>query len=91
MKNIFALVSISILLLQVFPVAAAEPPTTTPSFVQLCSLKNSLPAATKHTIDILLKKAGTEDCQLADAKLSSLIDLNLENDRLSDLQPLEIR
>ena len=61
MKNIFALVSISILLLQVFPVAAAEPPATTPSFVQLCSLKNSLPAATKQTIDILLKKAGIEN------------------------------
>jgi internalin A len=58
------------------------------NFSQWCSLKNSLPAATKQTIDLLLKESGTKDCQLAESKLSSLTYLFLDRQNISDLSPL---
>jgi internalin A len=53
--------------------ASAQPK----SFAQWCQQKSSVPAATRHTIDVLLKKAGTNNCQAADSKLRSLTELNL--------------
>jgi Leucine Rich repeats (2 copies) len=58
------------------------------NFPQWCSLKNSLPAATKQTIDLLLKQSGTKDCQLAESKLSTLTYLFLDRQNISDLSPL---
>ena len=58
------------------------------SFAQWCQQKSSLPAATRHTIDVLLKKAGTNNCQTADSKLTSLTELNLYSNQISDIKPL---
>jgi internalin A len=60
----------------------------TNSFAEWCLQKDSVSAQTRITIDLLLKCAGTEDYQLADAKLSSLTELDLSHSQISDLEPL---
>ena len=69
MKKVFVLAIGSIFLLHVLPLAAVPPQAKVKSFLEWCQQRNSVPAATKTTIDRLLVKAGTEDCQRADAKL----------------------
>jgi internalin A len=60
----------------------------TQTFAQWCQQKNSVLAATRLTIDLLLKQAGTKNCKQADTKLNSLASIELYNDKISDLQPL---
>ncbi len=58
------------------------------SFVQWCQEKDAVPAATKLTIDLLLKEADTNDCKQADTKLRNLTSLDLYHSQVSDLTPL---
>jgi internalin A len=89
MKKIIILASGLAFLLQTMPTMAAPPqPAKTKTFTQWCQERNSVPAATKLTIDLLLKQADTQDCKQADAKLSILTELNLNDAKISDLQPL---
>ena len=70
-------------------VGSASPQQPKPkSFAQWCSQKKSVPAATRHTINVLLKKAGTKNCQRADVKLRSLTELQLNDNKIVDVQPL---
>jgi Leucine-rich repeat (LRR) protein len=57
-------------------------------FETWCCQKKSVPAATRQTIDILLKKAGTKDCKLADRQLKTLTNLDLDDNQISDVKPL---
>ncbi len=89
MKKVIVLVSTLTFLLQsILATAAPSQPAKTKTFAQWCQQKNSVPAATKLTIDLLLKQAGTKNCKLADAKISSLNELNLSERGISDLKPL---
>jgi internalin A len=89
MNKLIVLVSGLALLLQALPVMAAPPqPAKTKTFAQWCLKRNSVPAATKLTIDLLLKQAGTKNCQLANSKLNTLTELNLSEGRISDLKPI---
>jgi internalin A len=63
-------------------------PKSTKSFAQWCQQKNTLPASTTLTIDVLLKKASTQNCKTADRQLKSLTKLVLDDSQISDLQPL---
>jgi internalin A len=69
MKKVFILAIGSIFTLHVLPLAAVPPQAKVKSFLEWCQQKNSVSAATRTTIDRLLVKAGTEDCQRADVKL----------------------
>ena len=60
----------------------------TNSFAAWCQQKDAVSAQTRKTIDLLLECAGTEDYQLADAKLNSLTELDLSSSQISDLEPL---
>jgi internalin A len=66
----------------------ATPLPSANSFTQWCLQKDSTSAAIRKTIDILLKKAGTSECQQADIKLSSLKKIDLYESNISDLSPL---
>jgi internalin A len=69
--------------------ASASPQQPKPkSFAGWCQQKESVPADTRQTIDVLLKKAGTKDCQKADTKLRNLTSLNLDNNQIIDVKPL---
>jgi len=43
----------------------------------------------KHTVEVLLEEAETTDCDAADGKLSGLTKLDLSDNSISDLQPLQ--
>ncbi len=87
MKKALIWLTASIVLAQVFPIAAtlSQQPKT---FLQWCQQKKSVSADTKRTIDILLQEVGTKNCKLADSKLQSLTELDLSINRLVDVQPL---
>ncbi len=57
-------------------------------FSQWCKSKHTLPRETKHTIRVLLQKAGTSDCDRAERKLSKRRVLDLSSHKISDLSPL---
>ena len=59
------------------------------TFADWCRDKDSLSPETNHTIELLLKEAGTTECDAANQKLSSLTELNLKFKGISDIKPLE--
>ena len=61
---------------------------STKSFAQWCKQKLTLSKHTKHTVEVLLKKAGTQDCAKAQQKLKKLSKLNLDENQIRDLSPL---
>ena len=66
MKKILATICIATCFISLLPVLTAQAkPAKVKSFAQWCQQKDTVPAATKHTIDVLLKKADTNDCQKA--------------------------
>lgn len=69
MKKVFALAIGSVLLCQVTPLTTMPAQAKVKSFLEWCQQRNSVPAATKTTIDRLLLQVGTQDCQQADSKL----------------------
>jgi internalin A len=84
-----------------FPISQAKAvPTNNQSFEQWCLQKNFLPAETRKTVELMLKKSGTQDCKLADSKLNSLSEIylhenqlfsdeiNLPENQISDIKPI---
>ncbi len=66
----------------------SSPQSKFKSFTEWCESKNDASPVTKITIDILVKKAGTNNCKLADEKLSNLTELELVGNKIVDLRPL---
>ena len=58
------------------------------TFADWCRQKADLSFETKHTVEVLLEKAGTTECDEADRQLSSLTELLLVNNQISDIKPL---
>ena len=58
------------------------------SFADWCLHKDSLSPAARHTVEALLHKAGTSDCNQANRILSSCTELHLYNNQTTDLSPL---
>ncbi|MEG4451410.1 leucine-rich repeat domain-containing protein, partial [Microcoleus sp. N9_A3] len=69
-------------------VKAAEVRSANKTFADWCRQKADLSPETKHTVDVLLEKAGTTDCVEGDRKLSSFTTLYLTNNKISDTKPL---
>jgi internalin A len=67
----------------------AETQPANKTFGDWCRQKATLSSESKHTVEVLLKKAGTTECDVADRKLSSLTNLILDNNQISDIKPLE--
>ena len=58
------------------------------SFADWCKHKDSLSPAARHTVELLLKQAGTSDCNEAEKVLFNLTRLNLYNNQITDIKPL---
>ena len=58
------------------------------TFGEWCNSRNNLPSEIQKTIEVLLQKAGTSNCNRADEKLSEVTELMLFRRQLSDLRPL---
>ncbi|MEG4419228.1 leucine-rich repeat domain-containing protein [Microcoleus sp. LAD1_D5] len=59
------------------------------TFADWCRQKADLSPEGKHTVEMLLKEAGTTECDAANQTLSSLTGLLLEKNQISDIKPLE--
>ncbi len=57
-------------------------------FASLCAQREDLPAAERHTIEVLLETAETNDCNVADKYLHGLERLRLDNRQIKSLAPL---
>ena len=70
----------------------SEPQTNQPinlsSFAEWCKHKDSLSEEAIYTVEVLLNKAGTSDCNEADRILSNLTELNLSWNKITDITPL---
>jgi Leucine-rich repeat (LRR) protein len=88
MEKVFGLGLIFALCLHLPTAATPTQQISVKSFANWCQERNSVTVATRHTIDVLLKEADTENCQRADRKLSSFVSLSLIDQRISDLKPL---
>ena len=70
----------------------SEPQTNKPinlsSFAEWCKHKDSLSEEAIYTVEMLLNKAGTSDCNEADRILSNLTELNLNYKEITDITPL---
>jgi len=59
------------------------------TFADWCRQKADLSPEAKRTVELLLKEAGTTECDAANQTLSSLTQLLLDNNQISDIKPLE--
>jgi hypothetical protein len=69
--------------------AETQPGNSGRTFTDWCREKASLSPEAKRTVEVLLKTAGTTECDAANQKLSSLTELNLNFNGISDIKPLE--
>src|SRR4028118_516790 len=59
------------------------------TFADWCRQKADLSPEAKHTVEVLLQKAETTECDAADRELSSLTELFLYGNQIRDIKPLE--
>ncbi|MEG3840662.1 DUF6745 domain-containing protein [Microcoleus sp. herbarium14] len=71
------------------PEQQTNQPINFTSFADWCKHKDSLSESARHTVEVLLKQAGTSDCNEADRILSNRTTLRLENHQISDITPLQ--
>ena len=69
-------------------VAQTQPANSRRTFADWCRQKAALSPETKHTVDVLLKKAETTNCDVADRNLSLSSGLDLSDNKISDIKPL---
>ena len=69
-------------------VAQTQPENSRRTFADWCRQKADLSPETKHTVDVLLQKAETTDCDVGDQQLSNLTELYLGENQISDIKPL---
>jgi internalin A len=58
------------------------------TFAQWCQQRDSLHENTKHTIDVMIARAGTKDCQQAEHYFNKLNRHQSGTDEISDLRPI---
>jgi CHAT domain-containing protein/tetratricopeptide (TPR) repeat protein len=68
--------------------AAGPNPKTFESFADFCTNKEGLTPEARHTVEVLLSKAKTQECDRAQTTLTNLTELSLIRDRIVDIKPL---
>ena len=69
--------------------AETQPGNSRRTFADWCRQKADLSPEAKHTVEVLLQQAGTTECDAANQTLSSVARLDLSNNSISDIKPLE--
>jgi len=69
-------------------IARAQPGNDRRTFADWCRQKADLSPETKHTVEVLLRQAETNDCDAADWNLSESSMLDLSDNKISDIKPL---
>ena len=70
------------------PKVTAETTETPGTITEWCQQKANLPQETRHTVELLLKFAKTQNCNQANQTLTNLTSISLNNDQISDIKPL---
>jgi internalin A len=70
------------------PKVTAAPAKTPRTFTEWCEQKGSLSKETRHTVEVLLKVAKTQNCSQANQTLTKLTYLDLSGNQISDIKPL---
>ncbi|MEZ2320263.1 MAG: hypothetical protein ACBR15_14815 [Microcoleus sp.] len=68
--------------------ATAPNPKTFESFGDWCTKKESLTPEARHTAEVLLSKAKTQECDRAQETLTNLTELSLKSNQIVNLEPL---
>ncbi|MEG3967784.1 CHAT domain-containing protein [Microcoleus sp. T2B6] len=68
--------------------AAAPNPQTFESFADFCTNKENLTPEARHTVEVLLSKAKTQECDRAQTALTNLTELSLIRNQIVDIKPL---
>jgi len=63
-------------------------PMSFSSFADWCRHIDSLSEEARHTVKVLLKKAGTDDAQAAEQILLSMTELDLSSNQITDISSL---
>src|SRR4028118_399189 len=63
-------------------------PMTFSSFADWCRHIDSLSESARHTVKVLLKKAGTDDAEAAERILLSMTELHLYHSQITDISSL---
>jgi internalin A len=71
-----------------FPAYALQETGTPKRFADWCVNKANLPLDTRRTVDALLQKAGTQECDRAEKQLATLTKLDLSSSQIADVRPL---
>jgi len=96
-QNLSFKIAVSIALLLLLTLGISGCPHNkirTERFVDWCTNKGSLRAETRHTVEVLLKEVGTQDCHQGEIRLNNLEKLDLFGGRtitirtIKDLEPL---
>ncbi|MEG4323412.1 MULTISPECIES: CHAT domain-containing protein [unclassified Microcoleus] len=67
---------------------AAPNPKTFQSFGDWCANKQNLTPEARHTVEVLLSKAKTQECDRAQKTLANLTELSLKSNQIVSLEPL---
>lgn len=86
--HLYCIALIGITIVNIQTTATPTEQKSIKSFSQWCKSKHTLPKETKHTVRVLLQKAGTTDCDSAERKLKKQRILDLSSNNISDLAPL---
>jgi internalin A len=70
------------------PKVTAAPAQTPKTFTEWCEQKGSLSKETRHTVEVLLKVAETQNCSQANQMLTKLKELNLKENQIKNIEPL---
>ncbi|MEG4800056.1 leucine-rich repeat domain-containing protein [Microcoleus sp. ARI1-B5] len=70
------------------PAQQANQPINFTRFADWCRHKDSLSESARHTVEVLLKQAGTSDCNEAEQVLSNLTELHLPSNQITDITPV---
>jgi CHAT domain-containing protein/Tfp pilus assembly protein PilF len=68
--------------------ATTPNPKTFESFGDWCTNKEHLTPQARHTVEVLLSKAKTQECDRAQTTLANLTELSLIRNQIVDIQPL---
>ncbi|MEG4998190.1 CHAT domain-containing protein [Microcoleus sp. B4-D4] len=68
--------------------AAGSNPKTFESFGDWCSNKDNLTPEARHTVEVLLSEAKTQECSRAAQTLANLTQLSLKSNQIVNLEPL---
>jgi internalin A len=80
--------SVLAIAISLFSFTSVQAEASPKTFEQWCQQKNSLSDGAKNTVEVLLKKAKTQDCKVASKKLTSLTSISLESANITDVEPI---